>query len=125
MKTIIILLFPLLSLSQGRYLREAVQGTIFYEITTNNIPITTKIKGKIEIFTDSLIAFDITWKIKQYGKTTLVHDKVLEASYVLEYNGQLAYLIVKNEDVLFVLHRLFDIPMIQYPHLMAYYSEFP
>lgn len=113
------------SISAIAQLREPVQGTIFYEIITNNIPIRTSVMGKIEIFTDSIQAFGITWNIKQSGKLKFVHDKVIEATYLLEWNNQLAWLIIKNEDVLLVLHRLFDIPMIQYPHQSKYYSEFP
>lgn len=114
-----------LAQSNSYRIREPVQGTVFYEITTNNIPIRTSIMGKIEIFTDSIQAFGITWEIQKRGKCEFVHDNVIEATYQIHWNGQLAWLIIKNEDVLLVLHRLFDIPMIQYPHQSKYYSDFP
>ena len=113
MKTIILTLITITSFAQ---LREPVKETIFYErVSANilNIPVT----GRIEIFTDTLHAFDITWTIKRRRVfKTDGGDKLLEAIMDISHKGQNATLMVINKRALFMVPGLQDIEMIQLPH---------
>jgi hypothetical protein len=115
-----LILFPAVSLAQ---IREPVQQTIFYEIT-HRIPFETPNKGKMELWTDSVSAFDMTWKIQEIRNFEAVHDKLIRAILYLKYKEQRAILIVINEKVLFIIPQGFDVPMIQYPHESRYYEKF-
>lgn len=102
----LLLLIPLSSFAQ---IRAPVQQTIFYQSETN-------IPTKIEIYQDSVRAFDLTWKIKQWHTFKADGDKLLKATVELTYKTQSATLLVNNRKALFIVPGIRDIELIQLSH---------
>lgn len=106
---LVMVIILLTSISSFAQLRAPVQQTIFYQSETN-------LPTKIEIYQDSVRAFDLTWKIKKWHAFKADGDKLLKATVELTYKTQSATLLVNNRKALFIVPGIRDIELIQLSH---------
>ncbi len=112
MKTIIILL--LAAAGASAQLRAPIQGLIKYEVLgahTFNVDSV----GQIEIYPDSVKAFNMTWQLMGQEKMKTDGARIIRGIYDLQYKDQRAILIVIHKRASFMIPGYQDIDLIQLP----------
>lgn len=110
-----VVILVLISVSSFAQFKEQPRFTIFYE-HIGRVPFDLEKTGQLELYTDSLKAFYITWKIKDYELFDTVGDEVLKAIINVEYKEQKATLFVSGRNVIFAIRNYYDVAMVQVPH---------
>lgn len=96
-------------------LRAPIEGLIKYEVMGQH-QFQVDSVGQIEIYADSVKAFDITWQLMGQERMKTDGARILSAIYDLQYKDQRAILLVINKRANFMVPGLMDIEMIQIPH---------
>lgn len=108
-------LFILISLSSFAQLREPVQQIIFPKDSTI---------GRIEIYSDSLSAFGITWSILTQNVQTW-GDRIENGAMLAKYKEQRLILLVRGKRLTIDLPGIKRVRSEQLPHSLQLYAILP